>query len=351
MLGNVQVLSASFPVSPVRDGVRLVVHDRHRERSQPRRGADVHSGRNQPVLRGVVWRVCRETSVCLHERLRFRERETKVSKGEVRERAYCFLAAGFMFGLSFAKTLKQVYGFGILMTVCVSGAYASVDGILVCAAKGENTKMKEGREEEMRRIGDQNTTEGEDALEEEGENNNTSRRTKNRRITQVNVQTVAMATRTFAAILGSYSSVLFLEMFTARATIALSSVFAILAAFIALKIEERSNGGVEEGTDVDLEMRRRRSTTTTTTTTIITTIKSKKWPWRRFFSRSRIHRDRFGVIHLSNHTNRHGYVQFLRILHLRRKTSEQCVRYVSILLQRAAEKAARLRFPSSTTNI
>ncbi len=197
--------------------------------------------------------------------------------------AYCFLAAGFMFGLSFAKTLKQVYGFGILMTVCVSGAYASVDGILVCAAKGENTKMKEGREEEMRRIGDQNTTEGEDALEEEGENNNTSRRTKNRRITQVNVQTVAMATRTFAAILGSACSVLFLEMFTARATIALSSVFAILAAFIALKIEERSNGGVEEGTDVDLEMRRRRSTTTTTTTTIITTIKSKKWPWRRFF--------------------------------------------------------------------
>ena len=56
-----------------------------------------------------------------------------------------------------------------------------------------------------------------------------------------------------------------------------------LVAFIALKIEERSNGGVEEGTDVDLEMRRRRSTTTTTTTTIITTIKSKKWPWRRFF--------------------------------------------------------------------
>ena len=271
-----------FPVSPVRDGVRLVVHDRHRERSQPRRGADVHSGRNQPVLRGVVWRVCRETSVCLHERLRFRERETKVSKGEVRERVL-FLAAGFMFGLSFAKTLKQVYGFGILMTVCVSGAYASVDGILVCAAKGENTKMKEGREEEMRRIGDQNTTEGEDALEEEGENNNTSRRTKNRRITQVNVQTVAMATRTFAAILGSACSVLFLEMFTARATIALSSVFAILAAFIALKIEERSNGGVEEGTDVDLEMRRRRSTTTTTTATIITTIKSKKWPWRRFF--------------------------------------------------------------------
>ena len=197
--------------------------------------------------------------------------------------AYCFLAAGFMFGLSFAKTLKQVYGFGILMTVCVSGAYASVDGILVCAAKGENTKVKEGREEEMRRIGDQNTTEGEDALEEEGENNNTSRSTKNRRITQVNVQTVAMATRTFAAILGSACSVLFLEMFTARATIALSSVFAILAAFIALKIEERSSGGVEEGTDVDLDMRRRRSTTTTTTTTIITTIKSKKWPWRRFF--------------------------------------------------------------------
>ena len=90
MLGNVQVLSASFPVSPVRDGVRLVVHDRHRERSQPGCGADVHSGRNQPVLRGVVWRVCRETSVCLHERLRFRERETKVSKGEVRERVLFF---------------------------------------------------------------------------------------------------------------------------------------------------------------------------------------------------------------------------------------------------------------------
>ena len=54
----------------------------------------------------------------------------------------------------------------------------------------------------------------------------------------------------------------------------------------------------------------------------------------KILSRSRIHRDRFGVIHLSNHTNRHGYVQFLRILHLRRKTSEQCVRYVSILLQR-----------------
>ena len=91
-------------------------------------------------------------------------------------------------------------------------------------------------------------------------------------------------------------------------------------------------------------MRRRRSTTTTTTTTIITTIKSKKWPWRRFFSRSRIHRDRFGVIHLSNHTNRHGYVQFLRILHLRRKTSEQCVRYVSILLQRQCRFSARLCF-------
>lgn len=48
----------------------------------------------------------------------------------------------------------------------------------------------------------------------------------------------------------------------------------------------------------------------------------------------RIHRARFGVIHLPNHANRHGYVQFVHLLHLRQKTTKQCLWYVSILLQR-----------------
>ena len=163
----------------------------------------------------------------------------------------CILAGIFQFALSFAKTLKEVYGFGILMTACVSGAYASLDGILVCAAKGTKTieTTTSGRnEEEMRRMGGGEREGGgeinaeEEAEEvraiEERENNAHNSKSKNRRITQVNVQTVAMATRTFAAILGSACSVLFLEMFTARATIALSSGFAVLASIFALRIQE-----------------------------------------------------------------------------------------------------------------
>ena len=202
----------------------------------------------------------------------------------------CILAGIFQFALSFAKTLKEVYGFGILMTACVSGAYASLDGILVCAAKGTKTieTTTSGRnEEEMRRMGGGEREGGgeinaeEEAEEvraiEERENNAHNSKSKNRRITQVNVQTVAMATRTFAAILGSAFSVLFLEMFTARATIALSSGFAVLASIFALRIQEgkRSAGGARE-VDEDLETRRRRRRRAQTST--------KKWPWRRFFS-------------------------------------------------------------------
>ena len=202
----------------------------------------------------------------------------------------CILAGIFQFALSFAKTLKEVYGFGILMTACVSGAYASLDGILVCAAKGTKTieTTTSGRnEEEMRRMGGGEREGGgeinaeEEAEEvraiEERENNAHNAKSKNRRITQVNVQTVAMATRTFAAILGSACSVLFLEMFTARATIALSSGFAVLASIFALRIQEgkRSAGGARE-VDEDLETRRRRRRRAQTST--------KKWPWRRFFS-------------------------------------------------------------------
>ena len=202
----------------------------------------------------------------------------------------CILAGIFQFALSFAKTLKEVYGFGILMTACVSGAYASLDGILVCAAKGTKTieTTTSGRnEEEMRRMGGGEREGGgeinaeEEAEEvraiEERENNAHNSKSKNRRITQVNVQTVAMATRTFAAILGSACSVLFLEMFTARATIALSSGFAVLASIFALRIQEgkRSVGGARE-VDEDLETRRRRRRRAQTST--------KKWPWRRFFS-------------------------------------------------------------------
>ena len=202
----------------------------------------------------------------------------------------CILAGIFQFALSFAKTLKEVYGFGILMTACVSGAYASLDGILVCAAKGTKTieTTTSGRnEEEMRRMGGGEREGGgeinaeEEAEEvraiEERENNARNSKSKNRRITQVNVQTVAMATRTFAAILGSACSVLFLEMFTARATIALSSGFAVLASIFALRIQEgkRSAGGARE-VDEDLETRRRRRRRAQTST--------KKWPWRRFFS-------------------------------------------------------------------
>ena len=202
----------------------------------------------------------------------------------------CILAGIFQFALSFAKTLKEVYGFGILMTACVSGAYASLDGILVCAAKGTKTieTTTSGRnEEEMRRMGGGEREGGgeinaeEEAEEvraiEERENNAHNSKSKNRRITQVNVQTVAMATRTFAAILGSACSVLFLEMFTARATIALSSGFAVLASIFALRIQEgkRSAGGARE-VDEDLERRRRRRRRAQTST--------KKWPWRRFFS-------------------------------------------------------------------
>lgn len=203
----------------------------------------------------------------------------------------CILAGIFQFALSFAKTLKEVYGFGILMTACVSGAYASLDGILVCAAKGTKTieTTTSGRnEEEMRRMGGGEREGGgeinaeEEAEEvraiEERENNAHNSKSKNRRITQVNVQTVAMATRTFAAILGSACSVLFLEMFTARATIALSSGFAVLASIFALRIQEgkRSAGGARE-VDEDLETRRRRRQRRAQTST-------KKWPWRRFFS-------------------------------------------------------------------
>ena len=203
----------------------------------------------------------------------------------------CILAGIFQFALSFAKTLKEVYGFGILMTACVSGAYASLDGILVCAAKGtktiETTTTSGRNEEEMRRMGGGEREGGgeinaeEEAEEvraiEERENNAHNSKSKNRRITQVNVQTVAMATRTFAAILGSACSVLFLEMFTARATIALSSGFAVLASIFALRIQEgkRSVGGARE-VDEDLETRRRRRRRAQTST--------KKWPWRRFFS-------------------------------------------------------------------
>ena len=201
----------------------------------------------------------------------------------------CILAGIFQFALSFAKTLKEVYGFGILMTACVSGAYASLDGILVCAAKGTKTieTTTSGRnEEEMRRMGggegegggEINAEEAEEVRAiEERENNVHNAKSKNRRITQVNVQTVAMATRTFAAILGSACSVLFLEMFTARATIALSSGFAVLASIFALRIQEgkRSAGGARE-VDEDLETRRRRRRRAQTST--------KKWPWRRFFS-------------------------------------------------------------------
>ena len=202
----------------------------------------------------------------------------------------CILAGIFQFALSFAKTLKEVYGFGILMTACVSGAYAILDGILVCAAKGTKTieTTTSGRnEEEMRRMGGGEREGGgeinaeEEAEEvraiEERENNAHNSKSKNRRITQVNVQTVAMATRTFAAILGSACSVLFLEMFTARATIALSSGFAVLASIFALRIQEgkRSAGGARE-VDEDLETRRRRRRRAQTST--------KKWPWRRFFS-------------------------------------------------------------------
>ena len=204
----------------------------------------------------------------------------------------CILAGIFQFALSFAKTLKEVYGFGILMTACVSGAYASLDGILVCAAKGtktiETTTTSGRNEEEMRRMGGGEREGGgeinaeEEAEEvraiEERENNAHNSKSKNRRITQVNVQTVAMATRTFAAILGSACSVLFLEMFTARATIALSSGFAVLASIFALRIQEgkRSAGGARE-VDEDLETRRRRRRRRAQTST-------KKWPWRRFFS-------------------------------------------------------------------
>ena len=203
----------------------------------------------------------------------------------------CILAGIFQFALSFAKTLKEVYGFGILMTACVSGAYASLDGILVCAAKGTKTiqTTTSGRnEEEMRRMGggegegegggEINAEEAEEVRAiEERENNAHNAKSKNRRITQVNVQTVAMATRTFAAILGSACSVLFLEMFTARATIALSSGFAVLASIFALRIQEgkRSVGGARE-VDEDLETRRRRRRRAQTST--------KKWPWRKFFS-------------------------------------------------------------------
>ncbi|CAL6444560.1 unnamed protein product [Bathycoccus prasinos] len=204
----------------------------------------------------------------------------------------CILAGIFQFALSFAKTLKEVYGFGILMTACVSGAYASLDGILVCAAKGtktiQTTTTSRRNEEEMRRMGGGEREGGgeinaeEEAEEvraiEERENNAHNSKSKNRRITQVNVQTVAMATRTFAAILGSACSVLFLEMFTARATIALSSGFAVLASIFALRIQEgkRSAGGARE-VDEDLETRRRRRRRRAQTST-------KKWPWRRFFS-------------------------------------------------------------------
>ena len=203
----------------------------------------------------------------------------------------CILAGIFQFALSFAKTLKEVYGFGILMTACVSGAYANLDGILVCAAKGAKTiqTTTSGRnEEEMRRMGggegegegggEINAEEAEEVRAiEERENNAHNAKSKNRRITQVNVQTVAMATRTFAAILGSACSVLFLEMFTARATIALSSGFAVLASIFALRIQEgKSSAGGAREVDEDLETRRRRRRRAQTST--------KKWPWRKFFS-------------------------------------------------------------------
>ena len=58
-----------------------------------------------------------------------------------------------------------------------------------------------------------------------------------------------MATRTFW-LFWEACSVLFLKCLPKK-SYERYEVFAILAAFIALKIEERSNGGVEEGTDVD----------------------------------------------------------------------------------------------------
>ena len=194
---------------------------------------------------------------------------------------YCFFAAGFQFALSFAKTIEEVYAFGILMTVCVSGAYASLDGILVRAAKGGRGGETSSRrnEEEMRRIGGEMNATEEEVNAIENRTNNTKRR-----ITQVNVQTVAMATRTFAAILGSACSVLFLEMFTARATIAMSSGYAVLAAILASRIKEdsgSSNGTGMQDLDEDLETRQRRRVDTMAATT---TTSTKKWPWRRFFS-------------------------------------------------------------------
>jgi len=194
---------------------------------------------------------------------------------------YCFFAAGFQFALSFAKTIEEVYAFGILMTVCVSGAYASLDGILVRAAKGGRGGETSSRrnEEEMRRIGGEMNATEEEVNAIENRSNNTKRR-----ITQVNVQTVAMATRTFAAILGSACSVLFLEMFSARATIAMSSGYAVLAAILASRIKEDSgsnNGTGTQDLDEDLETRQRRRVDTMAATT---TTSTKKWPWRRFFS-------------------------------------------------------------------
>ena len=168
-------------------------------------------------------------------------------------------------------------------------------------------------------------------------------KSKNRRITQVNVQTVAMATRTFAAILGSACSVLFLEMFTARATIALSSGFAVLASIFALRIQEgkRSAGGSLKWTKIwkreeeDEEERKRRrrngrgedsSRTANSSCSLwrYSSTESRQPPWIR-------------TIRSSTPSTTKNYQTVPLVCFNSSPTSARC--------------SARLRFPSSTTNI
>ena len=141
MLGNVQVLSASFLsllcvtvfVSSSMTAIENVLNQDVGLTSTPE-----EINRYYAVSFGAY----AANRVCLHDvTLREGQRYRRAKFAS----AYCFSGRVHVWAV-LREDAETVYGFGILMTVCVRSVRER-DGILVCAAKGENTKMRRSEEE------------------------------------------------------------------------------------------------------------------------------------------------------------------------------------------------------------
>lgn len=234
----------------------------------------------------------------------------RVSKGQFASFGLC-VSASMQVVLGSAMGIGEEWAVvvGVVGTVGVASAYAALDGVLVTMVKSRAAVGGGGvhrRLEVIPVVVGSSGDEADDAARriedgvDDDEQNRADREVlenggKVMTTTQASVQTLAMGCRTFAAILGSVVSVVSLEMVSVRWTITLSSIFAFVAAILALRIRERDE-------EEDLLVTER-----TVNRTIVAApaslreqhreqqqnehhrhhyehrIRQQSWPWRNFF--------------------------------------------------------------------